>query len=244
MKASSLVTLAALSAAVSAHASVLVSFEMDPSTITGSGATRGVTPTAIDAGVTSVGLTKSNLLGTSPVSILNYGGGNPATAWTTSVAQPTINVDTTLANSDYITFTVTPISGSTISLESISFDAAVSSNSTPRSIYLLSSVTGFTSSAVLFSNANTPGGGTLPIRSGGVLGSYSVALSDPAFANISGAVEFRLYLQTGAINQDIDFDNIVLNGTVSTSAVPEPASFAMMAAIGALGVVGSRRRRA
>jgi hypothetical protein len=241
MKAHLLALVAAFAAVSATHAAVLVSFDM--STIVGTGSSKGIGVTSFDSGLTSTDLLKNNLTSASPTNaITNYGVGTKVSVWTTNSAQPTIDVATTLANANYITFTVAPVAGNTITLESISFQAAASSNSTPRSIYLLSSVTGFTSDAVLLSAANAAGGGTLPLRSGGVLGSYTYTFIQPGAVDISTPTEFRIYLQTGAAGQDIDFDNIVLNGTVA-AAIPEPSSFAMLSAAGALGLAACRRRR-
>jgi hypothetical protein len=239
MKLRPTVVLAVLATVSAAHAAVLVSFDM--STIAGTNSTKGFVASTVDAGVTATNLLKKNLTNASPVNTVTYGG-NSAGTWTTGTAQAAINIDTTLTNANYITFSVTPIEGSSMTIESISFGAAASSNSTVRSIYLFSSATGFTASDLLLSDANALGGGTLALRAGGVLSSYSLTLTDPAFTGITGATEFRIYLQTGSANQDIDFDNITLNGTVSV--IPEPSSFALLAAGLTLGLaVAGRRRR-
>ncbi len=240
MKVRLLTILAALVAAPALSAAVLVSFDM--STLVGTGASKGVAVTTLDSGVTSTSILKNNLSLTSPVNTVLYGG-NASGTWTTSTAQAAINVATTLTNANYITFTVTPLEGNSMTIDSITFQAAASSNSTVRSIYLLSSATGFNASSVLVSDANAAGGGTLPLRSGGVLGSYgyTVTASDPLFTDITTATEFRIYLQTGAAGQDIDFDNIVVNGSVS--AIPEPSTYALAAAFVVFGLAALRRRR-
>lgn len=238
MKARPLALLSVFAAASVAQAAVLVSFDM--STLAGTGSTKGFSASVVDGNVTAGNLLKNNLLNSSPVNTVLYGG-NAAGTWTTNTAQASIDLATTLANANYITFTLAPSEGMTMDITSISFQAAASSNSTVRSIYLFSSLTGFTTADVLLSDANAAGGGTLPLRSSGTLGSYAYTATLPVFTGITGPVEFRIYLQTGAANQDIDFDNIVVNGTVG--AIPEPSSYAALAAMAALGVVASRRRR-
>ncbi len=242
MKVRFLTTLAALVAAPALSAAVLVSFDM--TTLVGDGATKGVGVSIVADQVSSTDLLKNNLtLGSPTNTIANYGPAPEVSVWTTNTAQATLDVDQILDNANYITFTVTPEAGYSITIDSITFQAAASSNSTVRSIYLFSSATGFNSANVLASDANALGGGTLPLRGGGVLGSYAynVTAEDPAFTGITGATEFRIYLQTGLAGQDIDLDNIIVNGSVAS--IPEAGAFAVGAAMAALGFAGTRRRR-
>lgn len=246
-----IVVLAAFAAVSVSHAAVLVSFDM--TTITGTNSTKGFAASAFDSGLTSSNLLKNNLVNASPINtVTNYGGSVTVGTWTTNSAQAldagVVNMTTTLSNANYIKFTLTPEPGMQMDITSITFQAAASSNSTPRSVHLFSSVDGFTSSDVLSSAYNAAAGGgangltLLNLRTGGVLGSYSYIATAPEYSGIIVPVEFRIYLQTGSANQDIDFDNIVVNGAVSV--IPEPSAYTLLASGFALGLaVVSRRRR-
>lgn len=234
MKTRSFVLLAAIAAASSAHAAVLVSFDM--STVTGSGAARSVSVTTVADGLSSTGLLKNNILPGSPATLGNYGA--PATAWGTTVGQASLDVAVTLQNANYLYFTVTPLEGQRITIDSISFGAGAGGTNL-RSFYLLSDATGYDASSVLISGTTND---TLLRRSAGVLGSYSLTLTDPEFTNITSSTTFRFYIQSALSDQDVDFGAITLHGSVS--AIPEPSAFAFIAAAGVLGLAASRRRLA
>ncbi|EIQ00524.1 PEP-CTERM putative exosortase interaction domain-containing protein [Opitutaceae bacterium TAV1] len=238
-----LLALAALVAAPVLSASVLVQFDMLTFNDGDTPATRGFIASTVDPGVSATDLLMNNNITGYPVNVVSsYGGGTLRVGtWATSVGQGIPDVATTLANGDYITFTVTPLAGSALTLSTISFTAGTSNNNTPRSFYLFSSATGFEPGDLLLSDGNASAGGTMRLRNDGELSQYSVTLTSPAFANITGPTEFRIYIQTGLTNQELDFGNLTLEGSVS--AVPEPSNLALLVAFGALGLVVLRRRR-
>jgi len=216
---------------------------------------RGFTASTVGDGVTASDFRMNNNITGYPVNAVNSysGGAIRVSTWATSIAQPIVgttaapatlnatNLQTTLNNLDYLTFTVTPLTGNFITLSSLTFLAGAPNNNNVRAFHVFSSVTGFEVEDRLFWNGNAPAGGNLRIRNSGEINTQTVVLTDPAFANITEGVEFRIYFHTGATNQELDFGNVNLNGTVSV--IPEPSSFAMLAAFGALGFAATRRRR-
>ncbi len=72
---------------------------------------------------------------------------------------------------------------------------------------------------------------------------YSVSLAGLGVISEGTTRYFRFYLQTDTASQGIAFDDIVLNGTVTASAVPEPSTFALLAGVAGLGFAALRRRR-
>jgi hypothetical protein len=163
----------------------------------------------------------------------------------------------TLANaetsSSYYTFAVAPTAGNEVTLTSLDFtNTALYSADSQLTFVLESSVTGFGTQTTLatFStaaNTNSPNFGT------------SLNLPAGDFQNLTGSVEFRLYVY-GSAAQNYDTASIwnpaagypytnstpngpfVIDGTV-TSAVPEPRSFALVSLGLAFLVVALRNRR-
>ncbi len=141
-----------------------------------------------------------------------------------------------IAANDYITFTLTPLTGFVLNLSSLSFDYANYSNDgtfPAEGFGLRSSVDNFSANigAAVIANAN----------SAGAFATSTLSLSGAAFQNLSGAVEFRLYFADATTDADRGalVDNIVINGT--SALVPEPAIY-MLFGVGALICVQRFRR--
>ncbi|HEX7010476.1 MAG TPA: PEP-CTERM sorting domain-containing protein [Phycisphaeraceae bacterium] len=150
---------------------------------------------------------------------------------------PVLTVDgiatTSFSDAVYFSFTVTPDSGNTLNLDSLTLDAARGGGSRPRGFVVRSSADGFTTDLAVNPNTNTD----LPTqRLIDFFTTYTVDLSDPAFDAVAGPLEFRIYVFSPGTGSAIDFDNITLHGEV----VPEPASLALLG-LGGLGFL--RRRR-
>ncbi len=134
------------------------------------------------------------------------------------------SITETLAQDTYLSVTLTVAEGQALSLNTLALNAAAGGTGGTRAFYVLSSATGFTADKVLLSDfMSTNGGadgGTLNAR--GTFGDYAVTLSDPAFRNITGTVEFRVYFQTQSSGARMDFDNIKLTGQLSPVPPPTP----------------------
>ncbi len=137
------------------------------------------------------------------------------------------------ANSRYIQFTLAPESGNTISLSSISLDAAKGGSSSTRSFRLGFSTDGFTTATDLGGAdfGSTPGAWAF--------GNFSFDLSGiTALQNTTNTVTFRLFGKVPGNENQIGFDNITINGVV-----PEPASLALLGVCGLL-MLPRRKSRA
>lgn len=238
--------------ATSASAAVLVDFKM-----TASGqalnSTLSVSPTTSDANVTVTGLL--NQAGQATTNSNNFNGGTDRVSiWSTAAAN---NGSVTYANAfttgNFVTFSVTANAGFDITLDSISFQvaAATSTATANRAFHLVSETsTGAfsTSSSVLASDTTPNAGGTIPLQNATAINTvpkdYSVSLAGLGVISEGTTRHFRFYLQTDTASQGIAFDDIVLNGTVTASAVPEPSAFALLAGVAGLGFAALRRRRA
>ncbi len=137
------------------------------------------------------------------------------------------------ASTRYIQFTLAPESGTTISLSSITLDAAKGGTSSTRSFRLGYSTDGFTTATDLGGAdfGSTPGAWAF--------GNFSFDVSAiTALQTTSNTVTFRLFGKVPGDNTQIGYDNITINGSV----VPEPASLALLG-LGGLGLIGRRRNR-
>ena len=138
------------------------------------------------------------------------------------------------ANDVYIQFTITPGSGYTFSLESLSLLAGRSAASSTRQWGFYTSATGFVT-PVLFDDVFATRGSSSMSSEGGSLA------GEPLLQDISSALTVRIYVNPGTggsanAGRRLDLDSITLNGTV----IPEPASLMLLGMGGAL--LMSRRR--
>jgi hypothetical protein len=133
--------------------------------------------------------------------------------------------------SDYWSFTITPQTGYSLDISSVSFAHVEGHNAIGARFYLLSSVGGFASSSSLGSLAGPGSNNTYtPIN----LGS--------AFDDIQSAVEFRIYAADESTNgsdpRRVAIDNVRF--TFTATEVPEPTS---LLSVACLGMLCLRRRR-
>lgn len=211
--------LIAFLACISARAAVIVEYQLlSPSTY--------LQPTVVDPDVTASNLSTNNTTFAYTSVVLN----EPAIKVGTSVGQATADLGTTLANSTYFSFTVTPDAGESISFDSLTLNVASAGPST-RSFYVFSSIDGFTTSSPLLSityNATSSSYNQYSIDLGSLSG----------FSDVTTPTEFRIYIQE-ASGGLIYFSEMSLTGTV----VPEPTSVTLLAAGGILCAIYLRRRR-
>ncbi|WAC18377.1 PEP-CTERM sorting domain-containing protein [Luteolibacter sp. SL250] len=145
---------------------------------------------------------------------------------------------------DYISFTFTPTAGTSYNLQTITLDFGGSNAG--------GSAPGYTSYAFLRSSLgdtpystnigstisrDVPGPGAGDVYN---LAQETFTFTDPAFANVTAPVTFRLYMYASSNAESLQIlrlDNLRLNG----AAVPEPASALALAL--SLGTTVLRRRR-
>lgn len=234
-----------------ASAAVLVDYKM---TANGAGlnSTLSLSPTTSDANLVATGLV--NQLGAATTASNNYNAGTDRVSiWNTASGTATVTYAAAFTGGNYFTFSVTANAGYEITLDSISFQAAAATSNAAanRSFYLVSetSAANFTSGSTVLLTDKTPNaGGTLPLQNATnaintIPKDYSVSLASLGVIGEGETRFFRFYLQTDTASQGIAFDDIVVNGTVSAVAIPEPSAFAELAGLAGLGLAGLRRRR-
>lgn len=143
---------------------------------------------------------------------------------------------------DWLGFTINANSGYELDLENLSFAYAFSYNSgtaptTPATFDVRSSVDDYGSSITVL---------TASVAAANVVNwsNASIVLSDAAFQNL-GSIEFRIFLNDGANTNAASYlrlDTVTLTGVAAT-AIPEPATYALLIGAGGLLIAGLRRRR-
>ncbi len=198
-----------------------------------------MSPSSVVANMTATPVSGNNL---NSITYSDNGATNPTLAIspTLNVTHAALDIDATLADAAYCTFTITPEAGKSLSLTNITFQASVSGASSPRAFYLFSSVEGFTESKLLLGNSNdSANGGTLSTS----YKNQSVTLSGTAYQNITSPVEFRFYIQVPGNYATLRFDNIAIEG--SLASIPEPSNAAICLVLTALfaGVLKTHLKR-
>jgi hypothetical protein len=145
---------------------------------------------------------------------------------------------------DYISFTITPTAGYTLSLDVISFKAATrDATAGPANKFaLLSTQTGFTTAATSLLAGTV---GSLNTTNTGTYFSFSVDVSEvSSFQNLTTTTEFRIYIWGGGSspsNSRVNYDNFGVTGSTELIIVPEPSMLTLSCV--AFGALLIRRRR-
>ena len=170
----------------------------------------------------------------------------------TSLGDGATGIDATttsmaITNNEYFSFTITPTAGFSLDLDTLSFDYQVGITATGSSqnvtFAVFSSVNGFSiaNQITSFTYTESSDGDVNTSSLDSFVNTGTIALSDAAFANQTGPVEFRIYLSDGGSTSATPLakvDNLILNGT----AIPEPSTYAMIG-LGAALLVGMQRFR-
>lgn len=122
---------------------------------------------------------------------------------------------TSVTNECYVVFSITPASGYSLSLTTLTFNAARGGTGTPRGYDVRSSADAY---------AATLGTADLAtVRP--TFTAVSINLSAAAFQNVAGTLTFRIYAYAPSNVNSIDFDDFVINGTVAASGTVEQEGF-------------------
>ena len=230
MKKLLIIGLVCMVCSVTANADLLAEYtfasNMDPTTENANVAAGGIT---VGSGITGAGRS----------------GGSESLFARASVTDGAnqISLANAIPANDYFSFTVAPDAGYEMDLTSLTFDLGYtrigSFESKQFRTYLLTDIDGFTTGGLLgYDTVDvTVNGGSLQYPNP----TASISLGGAQFQDLTGTVEFRLYIadNTGGNDYIHRIDNIGLNGTVSV--IPEPATMGLLG-IGGLVTMALRRR--
>jgi hypothetical protein len=134
-----------------------------------------------------------------------------------------------LTNDQYIGFSISLDSASSMDLTSFSFATDITSGTADKNYWLLADQVGGT-----FETGDAIGSGSFTANGTASMTTFSTA-------TFSSNTEFRLYFDTDASTSSHGFaiDNIALEGNLTP--VPEPSTLGLLAGVAALGLL--RRRR-
>lgn len=138
-----------------------------------------------------------------------------------SVARANFN-ESSVPENVFFTFSVAPTSGYELDLSSLTFNAARGGGATPRTYDIRTSLDGFATSLTGVVELLTARPTFTPV---------SVDLSGTQFQNLTLPLTFQVRIFTPTVLQNIDFDDITINGDVA-AAVPEPTAISLFALAG------------
>lgn len=199
--------------------------------ITGANAatTNPQSATSLGSNISSASITLGS--GVTPSNAIDTFGGNSFNKTSLSAA---------ISGGDYLSFSITPSAGNTLSISSITLTSGVSTAVTDFNVSLLSSATGFTSANSLYNYSFGTAGAP----------AQSITLSGtPALQSVSGSIEFRLYgwrdvSGTSTFRlRTLSGNDLVINGSTAAIAIPEPSTYAAIVGLVSLSGVLLRRRR-
>jgi hypothetical protein len=181
--------------------------------------------TTVALNVTAGSITDSPTVNGNPTSVLiRTTGVGYATQPVLSAARANFNESSVRANV-YFTFTVSPNTGYELDLSSLTFNVAQGGGTALQRDYdIRSSVDGFATSLT----------GIVPIPT--VRPTFtlvSINLATAPFQDLTSPLTFQFRFFTLGVSQNVDFDDITLNGTVVATAVPEASTLPVLAIVGA-----------
>ncbi len=140
---------------------------------------------------------------------------------------------TAVTAQDYFSFTISPNSGFSLNLDTLTFDTSTSSIN--ANYFVRSSVDAFTSNLASF--LHNEGTSFIP---------RTANVSGASFDSLTLPTEFRFYIFDGSTSTTANarLDSVTLTGTTSAvTAVPEPGTVTLMLLGGLAGAGGAARKR-
>lgn len=125
------------------------------------------------------------------------------------------NASTALATGSYFYLTISPTSGNSFSLTTLTFNIARGGATTPRGYDVRSSADDY---------ATTLGTADV-VTQRPTWTAVSIDLSGASFQGVTSSITFRIYLYAQSTVHTLDMDDIVINGTTASSGTVEQEGF-------------------
>lgn len=125
------------------------------------------------------------------------------------------NASTAISNDSYFYFSISPTSGNSLSLTTLTFNIARGGATTPRGYDIRSSVDNY---------ATTLGTADVATQRP-TWTSVSIDLSGASFQGVTSSITFRIYLYAPTTTNTLDIDDITINGTTTSSGTIEQEGF-------------------
>jgi len=160
----------------------------------------------------SGGIVTNNLLASFTRGTAGYDSDNVSSAGPTAGAT---SAALAVTNGSYFFVTITPTSGNSMSLTTLTINMARGGSSTPRGYQVRSSVDSFAASL---------GGADLDtVRP--TWTAVSIDLSGAGFQTVTSTITFNIYVYSPSTGNVIDWDDLVINGTTAASGTLEQEGF-------------------
>ncbi len=174
--------------------------------------TSGLAASTVDSSVTGSIVTNNGLATLATATSLGYGTQPVLQAGpqdTITSASAAITAD------DFLYFTITPTSGNTISLTSLTFNIARGGASTPRGYDVRSSADNYAASL-----------GTADVSTARpTFTGVTIDLSGAEFQNLTSTLSFRIYFYAPSLGNLFDIDDIIVNGSAGTGGTVQQEGF-------------------
>lgn len=125
------------------------------------------------------------------------------------------NASTAISTDSYFYLSISPTSGNSLSLTTLTFNIARGGVATPRGYDVRSSADNY---------ATTLGTADVATQRP-TWTSVSIDLSGASFQNVTSTITFRIYLYAPTTTNTLDIDDIVLNGSTASSGTVEQEGF-------------------
>jgi len=168
-------------------------------------------PSTADANIVG-GTVTNNLLTTltrGPVS------GYPNDVASAGPASGATDTATAITTGSYFYTSITPITGKTISLTDMTFNAARGGTATPRGYDVRSSLDDF---------ATSLGGGDLATQRP-TFTPITIDLSGAEFQDVTGTITFNIYIYGPSTTTVVDWDALTINGTIGDTGTVDQEGF-------------------
>ena len=183
------------------------------------GTTLNRSATTVASDVTAGNITDAPTVNNNPTVVLTRTTGvGYATEPVLSAARANFN-ESSVRDNVYFTFSVAANAGNELDLSSLTFNVARGGASTPRDYDIRTSLDSFATSLTGIVAINTARPAFTPV---------SIDLSGAQFQHLTSPLTFQFRFFTAGVSQNVDFDDITINGTVA----PEPNTLALLAIAG------------